>query len=71
MKNPIKTWRIKFWEVKRLKPFFSFLISISQEENLGLKIFLFFRNQVTQTNLKKEYSIAEPFAGLIGAKKLE
>tara|TARA_B100000678_G_scaffold92704_1_gene77416 strand:+ start:216 stop:359 length:144 start_codon:yes stop_codon:yes gene_type:complete len=47
------------------------LISISQEENLGLKIFLFFRNQVTQTNLKKEYSIAEPFAGLIGAKKLE
>ena len=47
------------------------MISISQEENLGLKIFLFFRNQVTQTNLKKEYSIAEPFAGLIGAKKLE
>jgi len=46
------------------------LISILQEENLGLKSFLFFLNQVTQTDFKKEYSIADPFAGLIFPKRL-
>ena len=54
-----------------LKAIFSFFILFSQEENLSLKIFQFFRNQVTQANLKKEYSIANPFAGLRGAKKVE
>ena len=47
-----------------LKAFLSYFILFSQEENLSLKIFHFFRNQVTQTDLEEEYSTVNPLPGL-------